>query len=67
MIIVKKEGLTPAQIQKVKQPHARNKGKPVNFALAAKEADAFLGEQPGLLRETAALLNETHDGHKDAH
>ena len=58
MIIINRQGLTEAQRRKVAQPYARNSGAPVDFSVAAKEADDFLDENPTLLKEVTELLNK---------
>lgn len=60
MIIVNRKGLSEAQQKKVKQPYARNTGEPVNFKVAAKEAQSYLSENPTLLKEVGDLLNDSH-------
>lgn len=58
MIIINRQGLTEAQRKKVAQPYASNSGAPVDFSVAAKEAVAFLDENPTLLKDVSELLNK---------
>ncbi|WP_156927135.1 hypothetical protein [Azospirillum halopraeferens] len=67
MIIVRKDGLSPSGAEKVRHPEARSSGAPINVKAAAREAKAFLAEQPTLLSDTATLLNESPNGEDEPH
>ena len=58
MIVENKQGLTPAQIQQVEQPFARNDGRPVNYQRAAAALDEFDRDNPDLWAQVGRIMDK---------
>lgn len=59
MLISRKDGLTPEEVEKVRRPLADNHGSQINWKRATKAAQGFLDKDPSFLRKLGDMLDKS--------